>query len=1030
IEYFDKKSAKFTHYNKESISDLKSNKTWTICEDSNGLLYIGHVDAGLSVLSKDRKHIKNYSHNPTDDNSIPSNWVKKIFIDSYQRVWIGTTDGLALFNPIDESFISFKNNKNNTKSILSNSVFCITQIDDFLYIGVEQGGVSKLDLRTDFSKTGSNIEFNNTPFNDYDRGLFNLSIRDIFTDSFGNKWFATYGGGIYFEGHTPTFFHNWTYSSNIFQKNRLSNPITLSLCVDSTNRVWAGTDGGGVNIFENDDRLVVYNSDNNRLNNNTVLSTICSSDGNVWIGTYKGGVSLYNNKRNRLEPITINGCYDVRCFFEESQERLWIGSSEGLFLYNTRNQNSDHFTQNNSEIPNNLVRSIVKDHQGNLWVSFFGAGIAVFDNKMDIITKFNSYNGFPSNTIEHLYCDELGYIWAATSNGLVWFNTNDPSSGEYQTFNKDIDCHVMAIIEDDNKGIWFSSNNGIYRLIRSQMELYHYDELFGIPRGKFMSGSVTKDKDGIIYFGSQNGICHFNPKSIPTEITLPKTTISEFIVLGNHQNLYDTYIIPQKKIELNHNQNTFSISFNVLDYSFSQLAEFSYSLQGFENKWYDTKGNNIIFRNVPPGIYVLHLKSRVRGQIWSDQTKELEIIIRPPFWLSWWAKTLYTIIILLIVSAIVYFYKRKLYLENAIILEKQNSMREQSFNNERLRFFTNITHELRTSLTLIIGPLEDLNSDSNLAEPYSYKIGLIYRSAERLRNLINQILEFRKTETQNKKLSIKLADIVPLVSEISLKYKELNRNDLVTLITDIPKTPIVMYYDHEVITTIIENILTNAFKYTQQGEIIISTRLICNDESRKVEISISDTGNGIPQEAISMIFNSYYQVNNQNNTGTGIGLALVKSLVSLHNGTIQATSEIGKGSKFTILFDPDYDYPNAIKIKDERSELKTEDLLPINTDNSKPIILIVEDNDDIREYIYNSLSEHFIVYTAENGKAGLEEALSHIPDIIVSDVMMPIMDGFELCKIVKEDLRTSHIPFVILSAKDSLHDKTIGYNLG
>lgn len=430
------------------------------------------------------------------------------------------------------------------------------------------------------------------------------------------------------------------------------------------------------------------------------------------------------------------------------------------------------------------------------------------------------------------------------------------------------------------------------------------------------------------------------------------------------------------------------------------------------------------------------MKARLRNQEWDDtHIATITIHIYPPLWLTWYAKIFYILLILLCVFFWFRFYKRKLLLESSLELEKKKSQNEQELNNERLRFYTNITHELRTPLTLILGPLEDLVNDPHIPTFYSNKIKVIHSSAIRLLNLINQILEFRKTETQNRKLTVSKGNLGNLVTETGLRYKELNRNGKITFQINIDTRETKLYFDTDIISTILNNLLSNAIKYTPEGEIRLIMRSIVEEENKYTEIAVSDTGYGIDAESLPHIFDRYYQAKGKHQaSGTGIGLALVKSLADLHEGTLQVESEIGKGTTFTLRLLAENTYPNALH-KEEKMEKKL--IEPEKSEEEdkeeadvRPMLLIVEDNDDIREYIVSSFSNNYRIITATNGKEGLEQAQKHIPDIIISDIMMPVMDGIELCKRVKEDICTSHIPVILLTAKDSIQDKEEGYESG
>ena len=381
------------------------------------------------------------------------------------------------------------------------------------------------------------------------------------------------------------------------------------------------------------------------------------------------------------------------------------------------------------------------------------------------------------------------------------------------------------------------------------------------------------------------------------------------------------------------------------------------------------------------------------------------------------------------------FYRRRLNLIYLYESEKRNRIQERELTQERLRFYTNITHELRTPLTLILGPLEDLLKSHSLVPKDKQKISVIHQSAVRLLNLINQLLEFRKAETQNRQLCVSQGNLAAVVHEIGLKYKELNRKPSVDILIETESDNMQLFFDKEVITIVLDNLISNALKYTEQGKITLMLRWKERNASKYAEISVSDTGYGIDAEALPHIFDRYYQERSEHQaSGTGIGLALVKNLVNLHEAQIEVESKLNEGSIFTILLQADYVYPQALHGENMENEThgaaaEAEDVKE-ESQNNKPIVLVVEDNADISEYIAESLSEEFDVRIAENGKVGLQSAVKWVPDIIVSDVMMPVMDGIEMCRKIKDNICTCHIPVILLTAKDSLSDKEAGYQYG
>lgn len=547
-----------------------------------------------------------------------------------------------------------------------------------------------------------------------------------------------------------------------------------------------------------------------------------------------------------------------------------------------------------------------------------------------------------------------------------------------------------------------------------------------------------------MYCGSTNGLCYFTPSYILEKRQAPKAIIGKITVfeplVSENSNETEISLINKESVRLKHLQNNFNISFSIQDYSLNERVEYAYMLKGLENSWYTVKDpNNVTFRNLPPGKYEFMIKTRIRNQEWSDEISSIEIIIAPPLWLSWWAKLLYVISGVGLLFTGLWAYKRKLNLEYLYESEKKSHEQEQELNDERLRFYTNITHELRTPLTLILGPLEDLVKSNTLSSKDHHRISVIHQSAVRLLNLINQILDFRKTETQNKRLCVTKGNLTNVVYEVGLKYKELNSKPDIQILIEIEEENMFLFFDKEIITMILDNLISNALKYTDKGYIRIRTEWVTENGIRYAQLSVEDTGYGIGKEALAHIFERYYQESGEHQaSGTGIGLALVKNLVKLHEGDIQVKSLPDVGTTFYLRLLADNTYPQALHgedmhtekqdIKEEESTIKPEVIEPDK--NARPIILVVEDNADIRDYIADSFTDLYEIKTAANGKEGLQIATDCIPDIIVSDIMMPVMNGVVMCQKLKADIRTSHIPVILLTAKDSITDKEEGYQVG
>lgn len=1033
VEYFNKANNEFVHYNTSTLPGLVSDKVWTVLDAGDGNLYVGHVDNGLSVISLKNRVVQNYVHSVSDKNSLPGNEVRCIFKDNNGNIWAGTNQGIALFDSDQKKFISY----NDRYGRMQNSVSSIIQINNELWVGMEFGGVAIIDLsqRTFVSPEDFKISFIGGGNDKY--ALSNMNVRCLFQDSFNNIWLGVWGGDVNFIGNIDSPFCCITGPNPYKTDFTFDNSNILTVSTVSGDENYVSTNGGSIYLMKDGQLDKSYRFDNKE-GGSVAQTSLYDPSGYIWYGLFMGGVQILDLKKGMFLPVQseLLKNVDVRHIYRDADGYFWLSTSSGIYKLD---RVSPFKLLNHFSVENNLVRCLSKDGSGNLLVGTFGSGLIIFDDRMNLIKKFQVVNDFPSNTVNQIYVDSKGKVWIATGEGLVRFDDNTYES--YKIFNKEQgleNIHIRSIIEDDWENYWISTNRGISCLEKGKDFFLNYSEVDMVLSGSFNSNCVSKDADGMIYFGSTAGLCYFSPINVLSERKAPLPFISSFTI---NEPLYSSkksnvMFFPRldEPIRLDYSQNNFSFSISVKDYAISQIVEYAYMLKGFDSSWYIIDDpNNVIFRNIPYGNYQLIVRTRVHNHNWSDEIISMPIIIRPPVWFTWWAKVIYVILTACIFIYALYLYRKRLNLSYSYKIEKQNYLREQELNQEKLRFYTNITHELRTPLTLIIGPLEDLVSQVK-DDKVKHKLSMIYQSALKLLKLINQILEFRKTETQNRRLCVSKGNIASVVYEVGLKYKEFNRNPAISLEIVVENENISLYFDKDVLTMILDNLLSNSFKYTPSGYIRIKVGLCDYDGRKYVEICVCDSGYGISEEAISHIFDRYYQEGSEHQaSGSGIGLALVKNLIELHHARISVKSKKNEGTEFRIYLLADYDYPDELHDENESvvSNSETEQRNePDESADKKPIVLFVEDNEDIRAYVNESLSDDFEVKLATNGKVGLDMAVSMIPDVVVSDIMMPEMDGFEMCRSIKNNVCTCHIPIILLTAKDSLHDKEEGYTVG
>lgn len=1033
VEYYDRETKQLTFYGDSNIEGMKT-RNWCSLDDGNGHLYVGHVQDGLSIIDIHSKTSRNLRHDPNNPKSLPGNIVRTIHIDKYNNIWLGTNQGLALFDPQTEEFITFRNNPQNPHSLASNNIFAITEMSDgTLWISTDIAMISIFNLNHLTLRNPEQIEFKNIVVL-----TGGSNVKTVFEDSFTNIWIGIKENGINFISKNRPLFQTIHNETDI--DSRTDNKQIVGFCITPNQQLWIANDNKIV-LYENNNPIQTIDLTPYLPSNKYISTVICDKEGQLWLGTYYGGILKYDPVSSRIERANTALLNDVHIlnFYEDKENKMWISTVDGL--YSCKNNIYRYEDTISNALKDKVVYSVLRDKKGKLWVGTFGKGIHIFDGEKltDILSQDN---GFCSNAINNLYMDAEENIWVATREGIAYFSDCDqPSKFTVYNDSQGIESsHIRAVLKDKYGDIWASTNTGISLLNKERKEFVNFNYKDDVPIGDYLNGSACIATNGNLYFASSNGICFFNPEEVNKKHAIaPIEILSCHGFNKNIESHSEENIIPlvDGVIDLPYNWNSFRITFAIPDFSQSQQAEYTYAMEGLEDIWYNTHGENwVIFRNIPPGRYIFKVKARLKNQTWEESSiATLQVHIHPPLWQTWYAKLFYISIICLVAYFFLHAYKKRLKLQASLELERESSQNMQMLNEERIRFYTNITHELRTPLTLIIGPLEDILNDTRLPKFYNQRINLIYDSAIRLLNLINRLLEFRKTETQNRKLTVAKGDIGQLITEVGLRYKELNQNYKVSFHIHIATKETNIYYDADIITTILDNLLSNAVKYTSEGEIRLLLHSVNDEGNRYTQIEVSDTGFGIDAEALPHIFERYYQAKGKHQaSGTGIGLALVKSLAELHEGTLQVDSTLGKGTIFTFRILTENTYPNAlIEEKTTFGSIEDEEHAAVKQEernDSLPTILVIEDHKDIREYIVSSLTPQYQVITAENGKDGLALARQDIPDIIISDIMMPEMDGTELCRTVKGDIRTSHIPLVLLTAKNSIRDKEEGYESG
>lgn len=1082
----------FSTYN----SELSHNSITSMIERKNGEYFIGTYGGGIDVL-KNGKFIYNFS--PNGDNSISSNlisslqlqkdsvlWVgnwqnginkielnsktiqkfefgkdkitssgniNTLYLDSEDYLWIGTNLGLSVYDTKNDNF--FKINTSNCKTFSDNDILSIFEDDKGdIWLGTRNSGIIK-GRRSEIIKNKNKTSFINYFPNNSKESVNYRSISSFYQDDQGNIWIATHLSGVNIVNPNGEKIRFYNQFSN---KNQgVSSKSVWGICEDKNNNIWVGSDGGGLfkfNPYSNNIENFTHDPLNiNSISDNAILSSCVDSKGNLWIGTYAGGLNkLAPNstkfKHYKKGPLSNNlNSNDIRVIFEDSKQRIWIGTNgEGLHLYKPETDDFEFII----EVGWLDIRSLTEDFDGNLWIGTFGNGILSYNYEQNKIEDYPEYNALNAHIVFSLNCTTKEDLWIGTRfKGLIHFNIKTKALKQYTQNNGLSNNTVHSIVAESSNQLWVSTNNGL-NLFDVETETFDsYKTASGVQTGSFNNNSGFLSENGYIAFGGINGLNIFYPEDIKKNNTTLNLIFTDLKLFNKtvevSSNTLETplkqSISKTKKITLEHNQDVLTIEYAVLNYPSAKGINYEYILENYDKHWSKVGSlTSATYRDLSPGEYIFKVKVADEAGNWSSKTTDLKITITSPFWLTLPAILIYIVLISLIILVIMRYYTDQIKLRNSLFYTQKLRQQETALNKERFRFFTNFSHELRTPLTLILGPVSDILRDDK-KDKNKEKLTLIKRNAQILLELINKMLEFRKSETEHNHLEIGRYNFSEFLKEISGNFKFYAEQKEINFEINL-KNECYAWFDYKKIQLVIFNLLSNAFKYTnKQGSITISIE----EQEETLLLHITDTGVGIKQEALNAVFNLYYHKDHSDIIeGTGIGLALCKKLMDLHKGEIIAESEIGKGSCFTIELFTNKDHflkmeniefveNNNFKIKkpfinDPSLNYKKNNELPIEEDDK--VVLIVDDNPDVVNYVSGILSKYYKVITADNGKTGVQKAMQFIPNLIVSDVMMPEKSGIDLCIELKNYNQTSHIPIILLTAKLGEQDKLEGMKIG
>lgn len=1061
----------FIHYkqNKDDPFSLSHNYVTGITEDKEGNLWVGTWGGGLNLLDMKFSRFIHYANEPKEENSLSSNIIRSMTSDKDGNLWLATQNGV---NKIAYG----ANGRYNIERVAINNLIdgqefnivlaVLKDSQGRLWVGFENGGIAVLD------KNLKQLEhFTHNTRQDF--GLVSNSIWSLYEDRMGTIWIGTFNQGLLnVNPKERRFIH---HKQNPYNTNSLNHNSVSSFVEDAKQNIWIGTDGGGLNYWNpktNDYNNVKSGSGLGRgINSDAILSLLIDHDENIWAGSWHGGISILRKGGKHFEEFNlgsetnkINEKENIFSIIEDSKKRIWIAAFRtGLFLYDTKTDKLDKFTNDSADptsISSNFVRSLQEDAEGNIWIGternglnkFVEEGGKVSFQKFDYNAKDST--SISNNMIMSSLLDSKGRLWIGTSAGL---NLMDSKTGKFKRFGKKEGLPnevINGILEDDSSHLWISTNKGLSRLDLSDYKVKTYDVSDGLQSSEFFKQSCFRRSNGELLFGGINGFNSFDPNKITDNEFSPPVYFKDFRISnksvkpGKDSPLNES-LLSTKQINLNYDQNDFSFEFAVISFSQSVKNIYAYQLVNYDKTWQEI-GNrrNANYTNVPAGMYQFRVKGTNSDGKWSDKVASVRILILPAWYNSYMAYFIYVIVILAISAWGLKTFVNRERLKTRLKVEQLELSKMQEVDEMKSRFFANISHEFRSPLTLILGPLKSMYED-NFNGNRKEQFALIIRSAESLLNQINQLLDLSKIESGNMKLEAAKQDAVKFIKPIAHSFSSLAHKKYISYKVNLPNHPIELYFEKDKLEKVIVNLLSNAFKYTPEfGKVSLSI----TKEGQKAIITVQDNGIGIPSDDIKYIFDRYYRVNNKNekaNKGTGIGLSLAKELVELHNAEIKFHSVENEGTTFRVYMPLGKVHLNPTDIvdrpidsefdKNEKFEqlYKEENYTEVDNINdlddqldSLPLILIIEDNFDINNYIKQVLESKYRILQASNGLEGLELAVENIPDLIISDIMMPELDGYEVCKRIKSDIKTSHIPIIILTAKASNESTMEGFETG
>ena len=989
------------------IPILGTKQIQAILQQSPTRIWVATEGAGLFLINPKTKEIKNYLHSPSNPKSISSNYIRSLAMDSQNRLWIGTFNDLNIYHEGTDSFASYSSNP------------------------VENGSLSQ------------------------------RSVRSIFMDSQGGMWLGTYFGGLNYYHPIRNRFKN---IRNIPYKNSLSDNVVSCIVEDKDKNLWIGTNDGGLNLYNPiTQRFTSYTLQEDESargigSNNIKAVYVDEKKSLVYIGTHAGGLSILHRNSGQVENFNQRNSQlvneNVYAILPDGEGNLWLGTLSALVRFNPEQRSFTTIEKEKDGTPvvSKQITTLFRDSHKRLWIGG-EEGLSVFKQEGLDIQKASI---LPVSNVTKLFTNCIyeasnGIIWVGTREGFYCFNEKDKQIKRYNTTNGLPNNVVYGILEDSFGRLWLSTNRGISCFNPETEKFRNFTESDGLQSNQFNTASYCRTSVGQMYFGGINGITTFRPELLLDNPYTPPVVITKLQLFNkvvrpdDETGILTKNISETKSITLKSWQTAFSIEFVVSNYISGQHNTFAYKLEGYDKEWYYlTDSRTVSYSNLPQGTYQFLVKAANSDGKWNPIPTALEIIVLPIWYKTWWALLIFFATFAGFITFVFRFFWMRKKMEAELEIERRDKEHREEINQMKMRFFINISHELRTPLTLILAPLQEVISKINDRWTRN-QLEYIQRNANRLLHLVNQLMDYRRAELGVFELKIKKGNAYRLIRENFLYYDKLARHKEIHYAFHSDLEEKEELFDPNYLELIVNNLLSNAFKYTDNGKSITVT---LKEENNWLILQVSDTGAGIPINKQGKVFERFYQIESQH-IGSGIGLSLVQRLVDLHHGRIELESEEGKGSTFSVYLPQDLAVYKTTELAGSNTSKEEEQVYSTNSkemyfidtekmeneaietgDKKRGTILIVEDNQEIRHYLSSGLAALFNILEAGNGEEALEKLKNHEADIIITDVMMPVMDGIKLCKNIKQNIRTCHIPVIILSAKTDIKDQLEGLQVG